>query len=73
LRTTRGELGVYERSGKRNRSPRRPCTKNQERSVDLLRYDIGIDENSRAYDAAHDEHHGVEQPQSAKEARHQSI
>jgi hypothetical protein len=41
--------------------------------VDLLGDDVRIDEDAGADDAAHDEHHGVEQAQAAEEARHQFI
>ena len=47
--------------------PRDPRPEDERRCVDSLRDDVGVDENSRADDAAHHGHGGAEEPELAGE------
>ncbi len=63
----RGEFRIHQRAEKRDAAANCPCAKNERGSVDLPRDDVGIDENSGADDAAHDDHRGVEEPEARDE------
>jgi hypothetical protein len=61
------ELGVNEATEKRDDTARNPYRQDEEGSVDAFSDEIGIDEDSRADDAAHHGHGGAEKAEMARE------
>src|SRR6478752_6397669 len=59
-RQARGQLGPDEGAEQGKSSTQEPDAENQKRSVDAERDDVGIDEDTGANNAAHDNHGGVE-------------
>ena len=65
---TRGEFGVDKTAEEGNHAAGNPYCQDEERSVDAFGDEVGIDENSRADDAAHHSHGGAEEAEMPREA-----
>ena len=63
------QLRIDESAENGNYTTRHPHPENQNRSMQLLRNDVRIDENAGADNAAHNDHGGVEQAHLAQECR----
>ena len=60
-RSQRRKLGVNERADQRDQSAHQPGSENERRWVDISGDDCWIYKNSRADNAAHHDHGGIEQ------------
>ena len=66
IRHARRQLGIDERAQHRHHAARHPHPEDQHRRMDLPGHNVRIDEDARADDAAHDDHGGVEQSDTAQ-------